>query len=259
MIVCIDIGNTSVKSGVFEEGKPILRLNTPSNESFDVEDYWRAVEEILPPARGVIGVIISSVVPSVTPVLAKLSLERFRAEPILFDWRTPIGLVNACSPPESVGSDRLANAFAVWKTWGTDAIVVDIGTALTMDVVSGEGWFLGGIIVPGIEMAADALHEKTALLPRVNPQSVQSVLGKDTVSAIRSGLTHGYAALITGLIEKLKSELALSGGLRVVLSGGHGETFQTLLADLGATFEPDLTLKGLYLIYRALSDRTRKQ
>lgn len=257
MIVCIDIGNSSVKSGFFEGNELILRFNTPSRERLDLEDYWRGVKQILPPGRAIEGVVMCSVVPSLTPVLAKLSVERFGAEPILFDWRTPIGLVNTCNPPDGVGSDRLANAFAVWKTCETDAIVVDIGTALTMDVVSGEGKFLGGVIVPGIEMAADALHEKTALLPRVVPQPGQSVLGKDTVSAICSGLTHGYAALISGLVEKLKNELTLSRGIRIVLTGGHGETFQTLLADLKATFEPDLTLKGLVLIYQAISGSPR--
>ena len=257
MIVCIDIGNTCIKSGFFEKDELILRLNTPSSEGFDVENYWRGVRETLPHGGSVEGVVICSVVPSLTPLLAKLSVERFRVEPVLFDWRTPIGLMNTCTPPDCVGSDRLANAFAVWKTYGTDAIVVDIGTAVTLDVVSGEGKFLGGVIVPGIEMAADALHEKTALLPRVVPQPVQSVLGKDTVSAIRSGLAHGYAALISGLVEKLKNELALSGGLRIVLTGGHGETFQALLRNLRIAFEPDLTLKGLHLIYQAISGSPR--
>lgn len=258
MIVCIDIGNTSVKSGFFEGNELILRVSTPSRGGLDLEDYWRDVKRILPPGRAIEGVVICSVVPPLTPVLTKLSVERFGAEPILFDWRTPIGLVNTCTPPDGVGSDRLANAFAVWKTCETDAVVVDIGTALTMDVVSGEGRFLGGAIVPGIEMAADALHEKTALLPRVVPRPGPSVLGKDTVSAICSGLTHGYAALIRGLVENLREELALSTGIRIVLTGGHGETFQTLLADLGATFEPDLTLKGLHLIYGALSGSPRR-
>ena len=259
MIVAIDIGNTSIKLGFFEEKEPIFRLDAPSDEHFGVEDYWRLVEETLPPGTGIEGVVICSVVPSLTPILAKLSVEKFGAEPILFDWRTPIGLVNACSPPDGVGSDRLANAFAAWKTYEMDTIIVDIGTAITLDVVSREGKFLGGIIVPGIEMAADALHEKTALLPRVVPQPVKSVLGKDTVSAIRSGLTHGYASLISGLVEKLKNELGLSRGIRIVLTGGHGETFQTLLADLGVSLEPDLTLRGLNLICWELSDRPQTE
>jgi type III pantothenate kinase len=258
MIVGIDIGNTSVKLGFFEEKEPIFRLDAPSDESFGVEDYWRLVEETLPPGTGIEGVVICSVVPSLTPVLTKLSTEKLGAQPIVLEWRTPMSLVNTCSPPDSVGSDRLANAFAAWKSYEMDAIVVDIGTAITVDVVTREGKFLGGMIVPGIEMAADALHEKTALLPRVVTQSVQSVLGKDTVSAIRSGLTHGYAALISGVVEKVKKELGFSRGIRIILTGGYGEMFQSLLGDMEVTLEPDLTLKGLNLIYWELSENDRE-
>jgi type III pantothenate kinase len=257
MIVAVDIGNTSVKFGFFEEKEPIFRLDAPSDEGFSVDEYWRLIEETLPPGTGIEGVVICSVVPLLTPVLAKLSVEKFGVEPILLDWRTPMGLVNTCSPPEGVGSDRLANAFAAWKTYEMDTIIVDIGTAMTVDMVSREGKFLGGIIVPGIEMALDALHEKTALLPRVVFQPVKSILGKDTVSAIRSGLTHGYSALLSGVVERLREELGLSRGIRIVLTGGHGDVFQTLLADLGVILDPDLTLKGLNLIYWELSSRPR--
>ena len=253
VIVAIDIGNTAVKFGFFEEKEPVFRLDMPSDKEFGVEEYWRPVQESLSPTTTVEGAVICSVVPALTPVLSRLCVEKLGSKPIIFDWSSPIALVNKYNPPKDVGSDRRANAFAAWKMYGAPALVVDIGTAVTVDVVSAHGEYLGGVIAPGIEMAADALHQKTALLPRVTCQAVGAVLGTDTVSAIRSGLTHGYAAMISGLIAKLKAELGFSQGTKIVLTGGHVSIFQDLLADLSVVVDPDLTLKGLNLIYLEIS------
>jgi type III pantothenate kinase len=255
MIAAIDIGNTTTKFAFFEEKEPIFRLDAPSDTNFDVDDYWRLVQENLAPTMSIEGVIICSVVPSLTPVLSKVSVEKFGTEPIIFDWSAPIGLVNRYHPPKDVGADRLANAFAAWKTYGADVIIVDIGTAVTLDVVSQDGEYLGGVIAPGVDMGAEALNQKTALLPGVEVEPVESVLGSDTVSAIRSGLTHGYAAMITGLIAKLKQEQGLTQGTRILLTGGHSEIFQNLLSDLAVVVDPDLTLKGLNLIYWELATK----
>ncbi len=253
MIVAIDIGNTAVKFGFFEEKEPVFRIDVPSGKKLGIEDYWRPVREALAPTTTLEGAIICSVVPALTPVLSRLSVEKLGRKPIILDWTSPIGLVNKYRPPEDVGADRLANAFAAWQIYGAPVMVVDIGTAITVDVVSPRGEYLGGIIAPGVEMAADALHRKTALLPRVTLKPVETVLGTDTVSAIRSGLTHGYAAMISGLIVKLKGELGFSRGTKIVLTGGHVSVFQNLLGDLSPAVDPDLTLKGLNLIYWELS------
>jgi type III pantothenate kinase len=253
MIATVDIGNTTIKFGFFEEKEPIFRLDVPSDTSFKVEDYWKLVEENLAPTMSIEGVVICSVVPSLTPVLSKLSVEKFGTEPIIFDWRSPVGLANRYRPQKDVGADRLANAFAAWKTYGADAIIVDFGTAVTLDVVTEDGEYLGGVIAPGVDMAAQALNQRTALLPAVEIERVESVLGKDTVSAIRSGLTHGYGAMIRGLVAKLKQEQGLAHGTRIILTGGHSEVFQSILADLGVLVDPDLTLKGLNLIYWELA------
>lgn len=253
MIATIDIGNSSTKFGFFEEKEPIFRLDAPSDTRFSLEDYWKRVEENLAPTMHIEGAIICSVVPSLTPILSKLSVEKFATEPIIFDWSSPIGLVNRYRPPKDVGADRLANAFVAWKTYGADTIIVDFGTALTLDVVTEDGEYLGGVIAPGVDMAAAALHEKAALLPAVEIEPVESVLGKDTVSAIRSGLTRGYAAMITGLVAKLKEEQGLAQGTRIILTGGHSDIFQNLLPHLAVVVDPDLTLKGLNLIYWELT------
>ena len=255
MIVTIDIGNTTTKFGFFEGKEPLFRLDTPSQSDSDVEDYWRPIRESLAPAAVIEGVILCSVVPSLTPVLSRLSLEKFGKEPIVFDSTSPTGLVNRCVPPEDVGADRLANAFAAWKIYGVPVILVDIGTAITVDMISEEAEYLGGVIAPGVEMAAEALSRKAALLPQVTLKPVEAVLGTDTLSAIRSGLTHGYAAMIVGLVNKLKEELAFPERAPVVLTGGHVALFRDLLSELPVTVDPNLTLKGLNLIYWELSQR----
>ncbi len=255
MIVAIDIGNSSTKFGFFEGKEPLFRLDAPSDTGFGLEGYWKRVKENPAPTTHIEGAIICSVVPALTPVLSKLSVEKFGTEPILFDWRSPIGLVNRYRAPKDVGADRLANAFAAWKSYGADTIIVDFGTAVTLDVVTGDGEYLGGVIAPGVDMAAAALHEKAALLPPVELKPVEFVLGKDTLSAMRSGLTHGYAAMVRGLITKLKEEQRLARGTRIILTGGHSEIYRSLLSDLAVVVDPDLTLKGLYLIYLELSPK----
>jgi type III pantothenate kinase len=254
MIVAIDVGNTTTKFGFFEGKEPVFRLDITSDKELGVEDYWRPVHEALPPTTVIEGVILCSVVPAATPVLSKLSIEKLGQKPVILDSTTPIRLVNRYRPPKDVGGDRLANAFAVWKTYGAPAIIVDIGTAVTVDVLSEEGEYLGGVISPGVEMAAEALHRKTALLPHVTLQPVETVLGRDTLSAVRSGLTHGYAAMIAGLIQKLKDELGLPQRTTIVLTGGHVETFRDLLSELPLIVDTDLTLKGLNLIYWEIAE-----
>ena len=255
MIVAIDIGNTTTKIGFFEGKEPVFRLDIPSDSDFGVEDYWRPVQEALAPTSVIEGAAICSVVPSLTPVLSKLCTEKFGKEPVILDSTTPIGLVIKYHPPKDVGADRLANALAAWKIYGAPAMIVDIGTAITVDAVSESGEYLGGVIAPGVEMAAEALYRKAALLPHVTLEPVKSVLGTDTRSAIRSGLTHGYAAMIVGLVKKLKAELQFPDRSTIVLTGGHVALFRDLLSELPLTLDPDLTLKGLNLTYYEVSQK----
>ena len=255
MIVAIDIGNTTTKFGFFEGKEPVFRIDIPQETDFDVEDYWRPVQESLAPTTVIEGVIICSVVPSHTPVLSRLSAEKLGKKPIILDSATPIGLVIRYHPPGDVGADRLANAFAAWKIYGVPAMIVDIGTAITIDVISQDAEYLGGVIAPGVEMAAEALSRNTALLPHATLERVEAVMGSDTLSAIRSGLTHGYAAMITGLVKTLKDELGFPQRTTTVLTGGHVTLFRDLLSDLTVTVDPELTLKGLNLIYLDMSSK----
>ncbi|NQT84433.1 type III pantothenate kinase [bacterium] len=259
MIVAIDIGNTTTKFGFFEGKEPVFRLDISPDTDFDMEDYWRPVQESLPPTAVIEGVIICSVVPSLTPILSKLSTQKLGNKPIILDPTAPVGIVNRYCPPGDVGADRLANAFAASKTYGAPVIVVDLGTAITVDAISEDAEYLGGVIAPGVEMAAEALSRRAALLPHVTLEPTEAVLGTDTLSAIRSGLTHGFAAMIVGLVEKVKKELAFPQRTTIVLTGGHVSIFRNLLSELPVTVDPDLTLKGLNLIYWEMSPNTNAE
>jgi type III pantothenate kinase len=148
--------------------------------------------------------------------------------------------------PETIGPDRLANAVAVAHHFGAPAVVVDFGTAVTFDVVDGEGNYVGGIIAPGLAAMTDYLHEKTALLPKIKIQEVKAVIGKNTQQAMLIGAVHGYRGLIRGLIADLKQDLK-ARRLPVVATGGYARLIAAGMPEITAV-DSLLTLEGLRLV-----------
>ncbi len=151
-----------------------------------------------------------------------------------------------------VGQDRLACAYAAKVLYGVPAIVIDFGTALTMDIVSAQSAYEGGVIVPGIRLSLRALAEHTALLPQVKIQKPSYLIGRNTQESILSGMFHGYTALIEGLVAKMKKQLGKRA--LVVLTGGYGNFMGTSLKRCVDKLEPDLVLKGLLLAFCATKD-----
>jgi type III pantothenate kinase len=151
--------------------------------------------------------------------------------------------------PDSIGPDRLANAVAARQRFGAPVIVVDFGTAVTFDVVNRAGNYAGGIIAPGLAAMTDYLHEKTALLPRINIREIKTVVGKSTEQAMLIGAVHGYRGLIRELVAELKRELKAKK-LPVVATGGYAKLIAAKLPEISAV-EPNLTLEGLRLTWRA--------
>ena len=149
--------------------------------------------------------------------------------------------------PETIGPDRLANAAAARHRFGAPVVVVDFGTAVTFDVVNARGNYVGGIIAPGLAAMTDYLHEKTALLPRIQIREVKSAVGKSTEHAMLVGAVHGYRGLVRELIEELKRELK-ARRLPVVATGGYAKLIASKLPEISAV-EPDLTLEGLRLVW----------
>jgi type III pantothenate kinase len=186
-------------------------------------------------------------VPAASFDLRALCRTYLNCEPLIVGNRNvELGIGNKADRPEVVGADRLANAVAAHAHYKGALIVVDFGTATNFDIVSEKGDYEGGVIAPGVNLSAEALHQAAALLPRVAVERTKSVIGRDTVPAMQSGLYWGYVGLIEGLVTRIKSEYARP--MTVIATGGLAALFQKQIAVIDHV-DPDLTINGLMLIH----------
>lgn len=261
MLLAIDAGNTNTTFALFTdagEQRAVWRTKTDGGKTAD--DYaawlWAALmRQNLAPA-GIRRAILASVVPESDYALRMLCRELLGQEP----HRVTAGTVPmrvALPNPQEVGADRLVNAFAAWKLYGTPAIVIDFGTATTFDVIvadpDGGAAYAGGVIAPGLNLSLEALYHAAAKLPKVVVARPPQVVGRGTVGAIQSGLYWGYVSLIEGLLNRITAEAfpvadALAGGAPKILStGGLGRLLSREIPAI-ACYDPDLTMKGLQLL-----------
>ena len=248
VLIAADIGNTNIDVGLFE-GETMLQRCKLSSVPVSSADWEDILSQLASTESKPAAAIICSVSPKVTPAFEKIIEKVFGVSPTILKSDTPLKLKNCYSNPTDVGPDRIANAYAVWQLYGVPALVVDFGTAITIDAISAEAEYLGGVIAPGVGLAAESLAEKTALLPRVTPQMPEKGLGRDTPSAIQSGRTYGNIGLIQYLVDRLKNELDFGDAAKIVITGGWSEIMQCPLKQISPLIDPDLTLKGLRIIY----------
>lgn len=251
MLLAIDIGNTNIVCGLFEGEalKGHWRIATDSSKTSD--EYGLLLSELLHAAGiapgQVTGIILSSVVPSLTPIFEDLSETQFFRLPVLVTPDMPTGLTLQYRNPQEIGSDRLVNAAGAYARYRTHLIIVDFGTATTFCAVTGAGAYLGGAIAPGLGIAAEALASRTAKLPKVELIRPKTAIGIDTVSSIQSGLVFGYAGLVDEMVRRIERELGHQA--KVLATGG----FAPLVAPESRTIQevrPFLTLEGLEWLYR---------
>ena len=258
MLLAIDVGNTNTVIGAYRQGQDELidhwRASTVASRTAD--EWLMLFRDFLSwsvETSGVIdAVVLASVVPKVTDNLRRMC-GRLGVEPLVVDWSTDTGMPVLLDNPREVGADRLANAVAAYAAEGGPAIVVDMGTATTLDVVSVNGEYLGGVILPGMEISLDALFDRAAALKRVDLIPPDNVIGKSTVGAVRSGATYGYAAQVDGLCERIEKEL---GPCRIISTGGLAGVIAPL-SDRIQRHDPWLTLHGLRLIQQRLAGQER--
>ncbi len=254
MVLAFDIGNTNIVMGLYEGLELTGHWRIDSNPQRTVDDYGHLVLYILERAGAdnqVSGIVIGSVVPSLTYVFNKLGRRYFDAEPVVISGDTQLGIAfDVDDPPGSVGADRIANTVAVRERYRCDSIVVDVGTATTFDLISADGTYRGGVISPGINTGAESLIAHASMLSRVKIEAPPKVIGRDTVTMVQSGIFFGAICQIDGLVDKLEEEWGVP--CRVIATGG----FVTMLAKYSRRFDivdPNLTLDGLRLAYRIVT------
>jgi len=189
-------------------------------------------------------VVLCSVVPTKAAVLARI----FRGHPVLeVSARIQLGVGIEYPKPATIGADRLANAAAAAAFYGAPAVVVDFGTAVSFDILAGNGNYVGGVIAPGLEAMTDYLHQRTALLPKITLLEPPAAIGKSTRSAMLSGAVYGYRGLIRQILVELRKELGNPRKLTVVATGGYAELIASALPEI-QTVRQDLTLQGLRIL-----------
>ena len=247
-----DIGNTQTVLGLFE-GDDLRGQWRIATEAHRTSDELAVVFAGLLALRGlrleeVSALIVSSVVPTLAHSYKELAAEIFRVPFYPVDSEMETGLKNRYDDPGAVGADRIVNAVAAGKHYGFPAIIVDIGTATTVEAVDGEGCYLGGAILTGLYVALDALVARTAKLPSVDlEEGAPSVIATNTPDSIRSGFIYGYAGAIDALIRRSRDELA-EDNIKVLATGGPASVIVPYCHEIDE-FDPDLTLKGLLALY----------
>lgn len=252
MILAIDSGNTNVVFAV-QNGDDVQsqwRAATDAERTADEYMVWltqlMALDGLKP--GDIDGAIIASVVPQAVFNQRSLCRRYFNTTPLVVgDQNVDLGIDVRVDRPGEVGSDRLVNAVSAHATYGGALIVVDFGTATTFDVVDTDGAYLGGVIAPGVNLSLEALHTAAAQLPRIAISRPRSVIGKATVPAMKSGIYWGYIGLIEGLITRIQAEYG--GSMTVIGTGGLATVFSSG-TDAINHLDPDLTIRGLFEIYR---------
>ena len=251
MLLAIDVGNTNIVFALYdgEAQKKLWRCTTESGRTADEYASW------LYPLFNQSGydfqqierIIISSVVPEANNHLSRLGRETFGCVPLVLDQHM-IDMVIDVDKPQEVGADRLVNALAVQLEYNVPAIVIDFGTATTFDVINGNGHYMGGVIAPGVNLSVEALYQAAAKLPRINVDPPKNVIGRDTVSAMQSGVYWAYIAMIEGMVERIKNEMGCDAPL-VLATGGLAQLFEQGCSVIDKV-DQELTLKGLVYIDR---------
>lgn len=250
MLLAIDIGNTNVVLGVFDGEKLVENWRVGTNTQITPDEYAMIFKDLFGFAGiefgQIQGVIISTVVPPLLPVMVEMSLKYIRIEPMVVTHELKTGISIRTDNPKEVGADRIVNAAAAYKLYGGPLIIVDFGTATTFCAVTKNGEYLGGAICPGMKISAEALFQRASKLPRVELAKPSKVIGTDTISAMQAGIIYGYAGLVDGIVERMKKELAADA--RVVATGGLAELVSKETRTI-QEIKPHLTLEGLRYLF----------
>ena len=250
MLLTIDVGNTNLTLGLYDGNKLGRHWRLATDLARMPDEYGLQFLGLLQnagrTASDVTGIVLASVVPQLTGRVLQACQEYLKQDPLVVDTGVKTGIRIRYEDPRAVGADRVADAVAVITLYGGPACVIDFGTATTFNAVTKEGDYLGGAITAGVNLAAEALYTRAAKLPRMDLQRPPSVIGRNTVHAMQSGLLFGYVSMVEGMVARFRAELG--DDMKVVATGGLAEVIakETDVIDI---ISPWLTLDGLRIIW----------
>jgi type III pantothenate kinase len=249
MLLAIDIGNTNIVLGVFEEQRLRQSWRVSTRKEQTADEYAVLCANLFDLAgisfSNVKDVILCSVVPPLNDCFSSLAQHYFGVKAIFVDPVEQDLMPILYNPPSDVGADRIVDAIAAFRLYGGPSVIVDFGTATTFDTISAQGEYLGGIIAPGIGVSAEALFRQAAKLPRIEIAKPSQAIGKSTVSSMQSGVFYGYVGLVDGILQRVRSEI---GPSTVIATGGYAELIATDYRGFDQ-IEADLTMHGLRICY----------
>ena len=256
MILTLDIGNTNIKTALFEGMEMVQYWRVSTDRNMSSDEYGILLMNLfahnhISPEQ-VDGIMISSVVPQINFTIEHMCRTYFKQEPRIIGPGVKTGINIKYENPRELGSDRIANAVAAYELYGGPCITIDFGTATSFGVISEKGEFLGGAICPGLKLAAEALTERAAKLPRFELVKPESVIGRNTVTNMQAGIVYGYIGQINYLVDRMKKELGAPNA-QVIATGG----LAVLVAEESSVLDVMdglLTLKGLCLIHQKNAD-----
>lgn len=247
----MDVGNSNIVLGVFEQGRLRCQWRLATVRARTADEYGLLMKALFqaeaPDIRELDGIVMSSVVPPLMVTLAETCKRYLGLAPLVVGPGVKTGISVVTENPREVGADRIVNAVAAVHLYGPPVMVVDCGTAITVCVIDEQGRYVGGLIAPGIETAAEALYQRAAKLPRIELVRPKSVVGRNTIASMQAGTIFGFAGLVDGIVERVREEIPLP--FHVVATGGMAELIypdSRQIHDLN----PNLTLTGLYLLWQ---------
>lgn len=251
MLLTIDVGNTNITMGVFEDEKLAGTFRMTTKRSRTSDEYGFTICGILEhrniSPKAIDAVIVASVVPDVMHSLGSGIIKYLGVKPIVVSAGIKTGIRIATENPKEIGPDRIVDAVAGYELYGGPAIVVDYGTATTYDLIGPKGTFEAGITAPGIETAARSLWGEAAMLPAIEIRKPDSILAKETISSMQAGLVYGAIGQTEYIIRKIREESGYDD-LKVIATGGLGRIISQETDSIDV-YDPELTLSGLRLIY----------
>jgi len=251
MLLAIDVGNTNIVIGAYRGADLVSHWRVRTDRERTADEHGMLVKDLLEYAgigmEAIRGIAICSVVPPMMPALLGLSRKYFGVEPLVVDADPEkLGIEIRYEPPSDVGADRLVNAIAAYRLYGGPGIVVDFGTATTFDAISAEGAYLGGAIAPGIGISTEALFRAAARLPRIDLIKPRSVIGRNTVESMQSGILYGFAGQVDEMVRRFRGELGAEA--KVIATGGLAELIAREAVSIQIV-NPLLTIEGLRMVW----------